>query len=78
LSWFGCIHNYIQGDGKGAAAPPLGGIVGRKAGETLFGYSKAMKGSGIVWSEKHIFMYLLNPGKHIPGNKMSFSGLAGT
>jgi len=36
-----------------------------------------MKGSGITWSAKHIFMYVLNPGKHIPGNKMSYSGLAG-
>jgi cytochrome c len=35
-----------------------------------------MKGSGIVWSEKHVFMYLANPGKHIPGNKMSFPGLS--
>ena len=67
----------IQGDGKGAGAPPLGGVLGRKAGETLFSYSKAMKNSGITWSEKHLFMYILNPGKHVPGNKMSFSGIAG-
>ena len=51
--------------------------MGRLAGQTSFGYSKAMKGSGIVWSDKHLFAYLLNPGKHIPGNKMSYSGLAG-
>ncbi len=36
-----------------------------------------MKGSGIVWSDKHLFLYLANPGKHIPGNKMSFAGLPG-
>jgi cytochrome c len=34
-----------------------------------------MKGSGIVWSDKHIFMYLLNPGKYIAGNKMSYAGM---
>ena len=67
----------IQGDGKGAAAPPLGGIIGRKAGATAFSYSKAMKGSGIVWSDKHLWMYITNPGKYISGNKMSFAGLAG-
>ena len=50
--------------------------MGRKAGETSFSYSKAMKNSGIIWSAKHIFAYILNPGKHIPGNKMSFSGLS--
>lgn len=67
----------MQGDGKGAGAPPLGGVVGRKAGQTLFSYSKAMKGSGITWSDKHLWMYLTNPGKHVPGNKMSFSGISG-
>lgn len=67
----------MQGDGKGAAAPPLGGIMGRKAGETAFSYSKAMKNSGIVWSDKHVWMYLTNPGKYIPGNKMSFAGISG-
>jgi cytochrome c len=36
-----------------------------------------MKGSGITWSDKHLWMYLLNPGKHIPGNKMSFAGISG-
>ena len=65
-----------QGDGKGAAAPPLGGIMGRKAGATAFSYSKAMKGSGIVWSDKHLWMYLGNPGKYISGNKMSFAGIS--
>jgi cytochrome c len=35
-----------------------------------------MKGCGITWSDKHLFLYLANPGKHIPGNKMSFAGLA--
>lgn len=74
---FGRKFDVTQGDGKGAGAPPLGGVVGRKAGETLFSYSKAMKGAGINWTEKHLFAYLANPGKHIPGNKMSFSGIAG-
>ena len=64
-----------QGSGKGAAAPPLGGVIGRTAGTTAFSYSKAMKGSGIVWNEKHVFAYVGNPGKHVPGNKMSFAGI---
>jgi cytochrome c len=49
--------------------------VGRKAGSTGFAFSKAMKGAGFNWSEKHLFAYLKNPGKHVPGNKMSFAGL---
>lgn len=34
-----------------------------------------MKSSGITWTEKHLFAYIGNPGKHVPGNKMSFAGL---
>jgi hypothetical protein len=77
LPRFGSMMYVMKGDGKGAGAPPLNGIIGRKAGDTAFSSSKALKGSGITWSDKHLFLYLLNPGKHIPGNKMSFSGLAG-
>ncbi len=36
-----------------------------------------MKKSGIVWSEKHLFMYIKNPGKYVPGNRMSFAGIEG-
>lgn len=68
---------FIQGDSKTAAAPTLGGVIGQVAGQrTNFPYSKAMKGCGVTWTEKHLFAYLGNPGKHIPGNKMSFAGLA--
>jgi cytochrome c len=53
-------------------------LLGTIAGErSNFPYSKAMKSSGITWSDKHLFLYLANPGKHIPGNKMSFAGLTG-
>ena len=34
-----------------------------------------MKNSGIVWGDKHLFAYIGNPGKHVPGNKMSFAGV---
>ena len=67
----------IQGDDKSSAAPKLSGVIGRMTGSTNFPASKALKGAGFQWSEKHLFMYLLNPGKYIPGNKMSFAGLAG-
>ncbi|GBE59064.1 cytochrome c [Babesia ovata] len=31
--------------------------------------------TGIVWSDKHLFMYLVNPKEYIPGTKMVFAGM---
>eukprot|EP01015_Nassula_variabilis_P034348 TRINITY_DN8441_c0_g1_i11.p3 TRINITY_DN8441_c0_g1~~TRINITY_DN8441_c0_g1_i11.p3 ORF type:complete len:140 (+),score=58.08 TRINITY_DN8441_c0_g1_i11:84-503(+) len=67
----------LEGDAKTAAAPPLGKLFGRAAGATGFKYSKAMAGSGIVWSDKHLWEFLKAPGKYVPGLKMSYPGLAG-
>jgi len=63
-------------EGDSTAAPILGGVVGRAAGLEKFAYSKGMKTSGITWSEKHLFVFLKNPSKHVPGTKMAFAGLA--
>ena len=30
---------------------------------------------GIIWSEKHLWEYLVNPKKYIPGTKMVFAGM---
>lgn len=68
----------FQGDSKNAAAPALAGVVGRVAGQgTNFPYSKALKSAGFTWTDKHLFMFILNPGKHVAGNKMSFAGIGG-
>jgi cytochrome c len=48
----------------------LGGLFGRKAGSTAFAYSKATKSAGFVWTPKHFWMYIYNPSKYIPGNRM--------
>lgn len=34
-----------------------------------------MKNANFVWSEKHLFVYLKNPSKYVPGNKMAFAGI---
>ena len=44
------VCHALDGDGKNAAAPVLGGVMGRAAGNTSFPSSKALKGSGIVWT----------------------------
>eukprot|EP01017_Pseudomicrothorax_dubius_P001599 TRINITY_DN0_c565_g1_i3.p1 TRINITY_DN0_c565_g1~~TRINITY_DN0_c565_g1_i3.p1 ORF type:complete len:118 (+),score=33.65 TRINITY_DN0_c565_g1_i3:44-397(+) len=70
-------HAMEGADEKSASAPNLGGVVGRKAGQGVFKYSSAMKGSGIIWSDKHLFMFLKNPAKYVAGTRMSFAGLDG-
>merc|ERR1711948_128239 len=66
----------IEKGGNAKQGPPLYGIMGRQSG-TYDGlaYSEANKSSGIVWSDKHMFEYLVNPKKYIPGTKMVFAGL---
>ncbi len=69
-------HAIQGGDDKNAAAPSLGGVFGRDAGMgTSFPYSNAMKKCKIKWTDVNLFLYIKAPGKFIPGNKMSYSGL---
>ena len=66
----------IEEGGNAKQGPPLWGMFGRAAGACDgFGYSDAMKNSGVVWSDKHMWEYLVNPKKYIPGIKMVFAGL---
>lgn len=54
----------------------MSGLFGRAAGTADgFSYTKANSSSGITWSQEHLFHYLENPKKYIPGTKMVFAGL---
>jgi cytochrome c len=56
--------------------PKLGGVIGRDAGTVpdFTGYSAAMKGSGVVWTEESLDEFLTDPKRFLPETAMSGFG----
>lgn len=54
--------------------PAHRGVYGRMAGKAPnFGYSPALKASGIVWSDRALDQWLQGPQKLVKGSRMYFS-----
>jgi len=72
-----CKACHVVDAEKNKTGPHLVNIMGRTAGslESFKKYSKAMKESGIVWSEETLNGYLEKPKAYIKGTKMAFAGL---
>lgn len=52
------------------------GLIGRRAGSLPgFGYSPAMRDSGIVWSERTLDRFLADPMRNVPGTAMTYAGI---
>lgn len=52
------------------------GLLGRPAGSVPgFAYSQALKQSGLVWNEKTLKLFLMNPLKLVPGSTMTYDGV---
>lgn len=66
----------LAADGPIKSGPRLHGLFGKPAAACEgFAYSDANAKSGIVWSEKHLWMFLVDPKKYMPGTKMVFGGM---
>ena len=71
-----CKACHVVNQEKNRVGPHLVGIIGRSAGAVQgFKYSKAMKESGITWTEENLTASLSNPRGFIKGNRMAFAGL---
>ncbi len=70
----GC-HAVGEGASHGVG-PQLNSILGREAGTAEgFGYSDAMSGSGVVWTEEALDAYIAKPREFMPGTSMAYNGL---
>jgi len=69
-------HSANKG-GANKIGPNLFGVVGRAAASApgYTKYSKAMKASGVTWTEENLDKFLKRPKKFIKKTKMGFSGL---
>jgi nitrite reductase (NO-forming) len=61
---------------RSTVGPHLQGVLGRTAGTVEgYGYSVAMKRSGLVWSPDVLDKFLASPSNFVHGTKMIFTGL---
>jgi cytochrome c len=56
------------------AGPRLQDVLGRKAGSVadFKAYTRALKESGIVWSDESIDAFIRDPGRLVPGSAMAY------
>jgi cytochrome c len=72
----------VNAGGANGIGPNLNGVVGRGvASHAGFAYSDAMTahaGEAPAWTYDELDQFITNPGRHVPGTKMSFAGIRDT
>ena len=63
-------HSAEAGDNGGAQGPNLNGVFGRHAASTGFGYTAALKASGLTWDGPTLNRFLTSPTTVVPGSAM--------
>lgn len=63
--------------GQHQVGPSLADVVGRPAGgaEGFRRYSRALKDSGLVWSEDNLDRFIADPDGLVPGTRKTYDGL---
>jgi glucose/arabinose dehydrogenase/cytochrome c2 len=63
-------HSAEPGDNGGAQGPNLNGVFGRHSASTNFGYTAALKASGLTWDAATLDRFLTAPTTVVPGSAM--------
>jgi cytochrome c len=73
-----CAACHTLEPGVHRTGPSLAGVFGRKAGtaEGFPRYSNALKSADLVWREDTLNGFLADPQAFLPGNRMTFLGIA--
>ncbi len=68
-------HSLDKG-GPHMVGPGLYEFFGKKAGsQERFPYSDALREAGFVWTPRALDAWLAQPGRFLPGNRMTFAGV---
>ena len=68
-------HTFAAG-GINTIGPNLHGFFGNEAGAVEgFDYSRALQDANFVWTPRALDAWLAQPGRFLPGNRMTFAGV---